>query len=218
MELEKIKGILFDLDGTLLNSLPDIGFSANLALEEFGYDTHEIEDYKMLLGNGSRYLITNAMPEKNRTKEHIEEVLSFYLDKYKNLTKERSLPYDGVLELLEKLSSMGIKLAVVTNKNDFLAQKIVKKFFPETMFDFIIGQKDGFPSKPDPYMGLKAMEVLCIEKENTLFVGDTSVDIKTAENLGVKSIGVSWGFRPGSELEDAGAWKIADHPLDILDV
>ncbi|MGM0417849.1 MAG: HAD family hydrolase [Thermodesulfobacteriota bacterium] len=209
---------MFDLDGTLLDTLHDIADSANKALEKFGYKTLSYSRYEKLLGNGSRILITNAVPEEKRTIEHIEEVLESYLDIYENLETEKTRPYKGITDLLKSLTEKSIDLAVVTNKNDFLAQKCIKNFLSEFKFKFVLGQKEGFPTKPDPYMVHKAIEIMGGKAKNYIFLGDTPVDIETALNAGIKPVGVTWGFRSEKELVDAGAWKIINRPEDLINL
>ena len=163
-------------------------------------------------------MITRAIPEEKRNIEHIEEVLDYYLDVYENLKTEKTRPYKGITDLLESLTEKNIDLAVVTNKNDFLAQKCIKNFLPQINFKFVLGQKEGFPTKPDPYMVHKTIEIMGGKPKNYLFLGDTPVDIQTALNAGIKPVGVTWGFRPEKELYDAGAWKIINRPEELIDL
>lgn len=215
-KVSQIKGVIFDLDGTLLNTLPDIAAAANKALEKFGYPSHPENRIKNYLGNGSRVLITKAMPKDRQSLEFVEPVLEYYLDKYKNLEQEKSKPYEGIETLLEELKKRNIKTAIVTNKNDFLAEQCVRKFIPDSCFMAVIGQNENYPAKPHRYMADKALNSMGEKNEDCIFMGDSSVDIKTGLNAGIKTIGVTWGFRPEKELADAGAWKIIDHPMDIL--
>jgi phosphoglycolate phosphatase len=215
---KKIKGVVFDLDGTLLNTLPDIALAANKALEKFGYPVHLESTIKKFLGNGSRVLITKAMPEDKQIHEFIEPVLEYYLKKYKNLEQEKTKPYDGILNLLEELKKRNIKTAIVTNKNDFLAEKCVSKFIPQSCFNSVIGQNDNYPAKPHRYMADKAVSDINEKNEDCVFVGDSYVDIKTGLNAGIRTIGVTWGFGQKKELVDSGAWKIIDHPMDLIKI
>lgn len=215
-KVSQIKGVIFDLDGTLLNTLPDIAAAANKALEKFGYPSHPENTIKNYLGNGSRVLITKAMPKDRQSLEFVEPVLEYYLDKYKNLEQEKSKPYEGIETLLQELKKRNIKTAIVTNKNDFLAEQCVRKFIPDSCFMAVIGQNENYPAKPHRYMADKALNAIGEKNEDCIFMGDSSVDIKTGLNAGIKTIGVTWGFRPEKELADAGAWKIIDHPMDIL--
>ena len=211
------KLIIFDLDGTLCNTIYDLASAVNYALNKMGYPTHSIDVIQGFVGNGIRNLIIRSMPEKERTDEKIDVTKKFFFDYYKIHFADKTVAYDGIEEMLKALKEKGVKLAVCTNKEHNMASEVVKKCFADT-FDMVIGQSDKFPLKPEPDSSLYIMETYKAKREDTVFIGDSGVDIKTAKNLGVRSIGVSWGFRERNELLLNGADMIADTPLDITNL
>lgn len=197
------KCVIFDLDGTLLNTLDDLANAGNYALSIQGFDTHEIEKYKHFVGNGIPKLIERILPDsvndevRNRT---YDVFCSYYQEHMNDITH----PYEGIVEMLEKFKSRGLKLAVVTNKADLFAKEIVTRYFGK-LIDNVYGSVEGFPKKPDPYWVNKAIQESCVNKSDILYVGDSNVDMTTALNAGLTSCGVLWGFRDRIELETAGA-------------
>lgn len=209
------KAIIFDLDGTLLDTITDLALSVNHTLQEFGFATHDIDDYKYKVGNGMRKLIERALPENhlNKTDVVLEKFMAYY-DEHK---ADHTRAYEGITELLRELTQKGVKLAVLTNKAHDPAVQLVKKYFGET-FDVIHGQKEGVPRKPDATSTFSVMKELDVLAQECLFVGDSAVDIHTAKNAGITSVGVLWGFRTKEELESAGAAHIVSTPKQILNL
>ena len=209
------KAIIFDLDGTLLDTITDLALSVNHTLQEFGFATHDVDSYKYKVGNGMRKLIERALPENHldKTDAVLEKFMAYY-DEHK---ADHTRAYEGITELLSSLQEKGVKLAVLTNKAHDPAVQLVKKYFGET-FDVIHGQKDGVPRKPDATSTLQVLETLGVSAQECLFVGDSAVDIHTAKNAGITSVGVLWGFRTKEELESAGAAHIVSTPKQILNL
>jgi phosphoglycolate phosphatase len=212
------KLIIFDLDGTLLNTISDLAHSTNHALEKNGFPAHPIEAYKYFVGNGINKLFERALPEGEKTEENITKIRKSFLPYYDNHNTKYTEPYEGVPELLHILKSKGLKMAVASNKYQQATEKLINKYFPEISFTSVLGQREGIPAKPDPSVVFEILKIAGIPTAETLYVGDSGVDMKTAINSGVTSIGVTWGFRPRSELETNGAVYIADSTTDILNL
>lgn len=213
-----MKACIFDLDGTLTNTLNAIAHFGNVALEEFGFEPIPVMDYKRYVGDGRTVLIHRMLTARNAdTPENFEKVCRVYDANYEAEPLYDTDAYDGIRELLSELKSRGIKIAVCSNKPDNVVQDVVKIIFGDT-FDTVCGVIDGFPTKPEPYTALKITERIGVSPKDCLFIGDTNVDIFTAKNAGMTSIGVTWGFRDREELIDAGADYIVDLPSDILNI
>ena len=210
------KLVIFDLDGTLVDSLEDLGNACNSALEKFGFPVHEMEKYRYFVGNGVPMLIKRALPENERTEENISRVKAEFDSIYGNAYNVCTRPYDGIDELVRRLDAEGIAMAVASNKPDNFTRTIVSEMFGDVFFA-VSGKKDGAPKKPDPHIALSIMESLGVSPCETLFAGDSSVDMQTAKNAGCDSVGCLWGFRTREELEENGAVYIAGSPLDIFD-
>lgn len=205
------RGCLFDLDGTLVNSLTDLAMSTNRVLQAHQLPTHDISAYNQFVGNGVRKLMERALGEHQ---ELLEECLKeFYID-YDEHCLDHTFAYEGIEELIQTLVQHDIKLAVVTNKPHHLAVKIVEKRFPNT-FISILGQQDLYPTKPNPESTHLALMAMKLGKNDCYYIGDSNVDIETANNADMESIGVVWGFRGRKELEEAGATYVVDAPKDI---
>lgn len=210
-----IKAVVFDLDGTLVNSLEDLASSTNYALEKFGFPEHEINEFKYLVGDGMPKLIERALPEAFRDDDTKKKVLKTFLDYYSEHYADRTVVYDGVKTLLTDLKSQGIKLAVVSNKADKMTDVVVKKLFGNS-FSQVTGKRDGYPTKPDPTLTLHIIAKLGVTPQECLFVGDSGMDMATAVNSGCTAVGVLWGFRTESELLKNGARYIVKKPDQIL--
>ena len=206
---------IFDLDGTLSNTLPTIAYYGNLALEKYGHEPICEERYKILVGNGRDVLIHRMLSERGcDVPAEYDRVGAAYDAAYEADVMYLTRPYDGIVELLSALHDAGIKIAVLSNKPDNVAQGVVKNLFGD-IFDAVWGKKDSYPTKPDPTAAFEICRELGVTAEETVFIGDTSVDIETGKRGGFFSIGVLWGFRPEKELKDAGADALAASPGDI---
>ena len=211
-----MKAVIFDLDGTLLDTCNDLANAVNYALNKNGFPTHNPEMFKIFTGDGTDVMITRALPESNRDAETLKKVREDYFEFYNEHSGECTRPYRGIPELLESLKSRGIMLAVTSNKIEFMTQSVIKHYFGDT-FDFVIGQSENVPPKPNPLMVFKAMKNLGVEPSECLYVGDTGVDAKTGKNAGIYTIGVLWGFREREELLENGADSVIDKPCQILE-
>lgn len=212
----KFEGIIFDLDGTMANTLEDLSDSMNRVLAEKGFPTHSYELYKTIIGKGLRNLVTSSLPEINRTSETIDECYNLMMADYSNNCLNKTHLYKGFAEVIEKLRQQGIKLAVLSNKIDELTQRIVDHLAGAKNFDVILGAQPDVPPKPDPKGALLIAKRMGIAPENILYIGDTGIDMLTANKAGMKAIGAAWGFRTKKELHDNGAMVILNLPVELL--
>ena len=210
------KTVIFDLDGTLLDSIEDIASSMNKVLESLQLPTHKIEDYKHFVGGGVDILVENAL--SNQSKEIKYEVIKRFKIEYDGKLHSKTLPYDGIYELLDELKKLDITLAVLSNKPHEFTVSYVNHFFKNYNFKEIHGQKKDVPKKPDPKAALDIVKCLDSSCENTYFIGDTKIDMQTAKSANMTAIGVLWGFRDEKELRDFGADFIVSNPLEILKI
>jgi phosphoglycolate phosphatase len=208
-----INTIVFDLDGTLLNTLEDLKDSVNFALERQGFPLRNLSEIRSFVGNGIRLLMERAVPE-NIDAETFEICFKDFCDYYKIHMEDKTAPYDGINDMLTNIKKAGFKTAIVTNKADFAAQDLCKRMFGENI-DFVVGSSDDRPNKPAPDGGVYALEKLDSQIENTVVVGDADTDILTAKNANLPSIGVLWGFRDRDVIEEAGAEYIVDSVKDL---
>lgn len=208
--------VIFDLDGTLLNTIADLAHSTNYALEKNGFPTHEVSEYNYFVGNGINKLFERALPEEAHDEAHILLIRKDFLIHYDKHNMDLSRPYPGIPELLATLHERGLLLAVASNKYQAATRALVAHFFPEIPFTAVFGQREGVPTKPDPQIVYDILAQAGASKEETLYVGDSNVDMQTAINAGVTACGVSWGFRPRVELERFSPRYIADKAEEIL--
>ena len=210
------KTVIFDLDGTLLDSIEDIASSMNKVLESLQLPTHKIEDYKHFVGGGVDILVENAL--NNQSKEIKDEVIKRFKIEYDGKLHSKTLPYDGIYELLDELKKLDINLAVLSNKPHEFTVSYVTHFFKNYNFKEIHGQKKDVPKKPDPKAALDIVKCLDSSCENTYFIGDTKIDMQTAKSANMTAIGVLWGFRDEKELRENGADFIVKEPLEIINI
>lgn len=204
------KLIIFDLDGTLINTIADLGACTNYALEKLGYPTHDIESYKFRVGNGINNLFRRSLPEGAKTDENVLRVRREFIPYYNAHNTDLSRPYPGMVELLEALQTEGILLAVASNKYQEATTKIIGELYPSIRFSAVLGQREGINIKPDPQIVFDILQATGVDKADVLYVGDSGVDMQTGLNAGVETCGVTWGFRPRTELEPF-------HPQHIVD-
>ena len=207
---------IFDLDGTLLDTIGDLAEACNYMLGLRGLGSHTREEYAKMVGNGILNLVKRALPEDKRADEYVAAARTDFLDYYTTNIDRYTRPYEGIREVLHTLQDEGWSLAVASNKFDEGTQKLVHTIFPEVDFKAIYGNKEGFPLKPEAALLRLIMEECDAVAETTVMIGDSGVDIQTAKNSGIRSIGCTWGFRPRTELEEYHADFIADTPAEIL--
>ncbi len=209
MDFQKIKAVIFDLDGTLLDTLADIGAGANIALRRFGLPERERKDYRRFIGHGIRQLLRLAVPQ-DTPEEVFEQVVAFYLDYYPEHSMELTDYFPGTQAFLQLLQSRGLCLAVLSNKTEKTTDKIISKYFADVPWEFVWGNNGVRPLKPNPEAGHLACETLGLSPEEILFVGDGDTDMEFATKVGFVAAGVTWGYRDADELLAAGADFLVD--------
>lgn len=209
---------IFDLDGTLLNTIGDLAVGCDHMLSLRGLPTHTYEEYCSFVGNGIMRLVERALPEELRTADYIKSARRDFVDFYIEHIDAHTVPYEGMVELINLLQQRGAKLAVASNKFQAGTEKLIKKFFPSIEWVEICGNREGVPLKPDTALVDMILEKAGIEREGCVMIGDSGVDIQTARNAGIRSVGVSWGFRSREELEENGADYIADNADELLQI
>jgi len=221
--------IIFDLDGTLINTISDLGQACNYALSTCGFPTHKIEDYPRLVGNGVNKLIERALPEENRNEETVLRLREYFVPYYDEHNCDFTRPYDGIPELLEALRRKGDEamrlkgerwfLAVASNKYQAATEKIVAQLFPG-IFDVVLGEREGVERKPHPQIVYDILSTLNIQHStlNCLYIGDSLVDAETARAAGATLVLCTWGFGTREQMESAQPDYLVDHPLEVLEV
>ena len=212
------KLVIFDLDGTLLNTIEDLGQAANYALERNGYATHSMASYPYFVGNGVRRLVTRVLPEDARDDDTVDKVLSDFITYYDDHCTDFTKPYNGMPELLQDLHFMGVAMAVASNKYQAAVTKIITHYFPDIPFIAIEGHREGVNVKPDPSVIFSILSTAKCPKADTLYVGDSGIDMETARRACVDSVGVTWGFRSKKELVECYADVIVNNPTEIVDI
>jgi phosphoglycolate phosphatase len=211
-----IKAIIFDLDGTILDTIEDLADAANEMLINNDFKTNTLQEYISWVGDGVEDLIRRALPKKNFSDIEISNYVEEFKNNYSKLCLNKTKPYAGIPELLSKLKERKIKTVVFSNKAHQFTIMITNYFFKEGLFDEIIGERKGYPRKPDPYVAIEIMKSLKVKPDETLFIGDSGNDMKTAIAAGITPVGVLWGYRNKAELIDSGAKFIIEKPDEIL--
>jgi phosphoglycolate phosphatase len=210
------RGIIFDLDGTLANTLTDIANSMNRVLTAHGYPAHGTGEYKLLVGRGLENLVKQALPEHARQPSEISACLAEMMDDYARHCLVKTCLYEGVKEMIHELGLREIKLAVFSNKAEPLTLKIVSQLLGDVYFERVMGARPGFPKKPDPAGALAISDQMGIAPEEIIYLGDSDVDMITATKAGMFAVGALWGFRTAEELRDNGAKLLIDNPMDMI--
>ena len=210
-----IHNLIFDLDGTLLNTLADLRDSTNYALQQFGFSERSTEEVRNFVGNGLRMLIRRAVPFETE-EETVDAVLAVMKAHYREHYHDGTIPYDGILPFLHKMKMYGFRMAIVSNKADPMVQLLRTLYF-DKLIPVAVGELDGVPRKPAPDMVRIAMERLGCTEEHTVYIGDSEVDIETAKNAGLPCLSVGWGFRSEKDLRNAGAETVYRSPVELYD-
>lgn len=216
--MKKYKAVIFDLDGTLLDSLIDLANSANRILEKYDLPTHPVERYKNFIGDGALKLVERFLPEQERTTEKIKTFTLEFKADYSETCDLYSKPFDGIIPMLTELKNRNLKLAILSNKPHDLTVRCTDKLLPVELFDAILGHVEGESRKPNPQSSLQLIQELDVSPFETVFVGDMEMDINTALNAKFKPVGVSWGFRTKQQLLALGAEQVIDYPNQLLDL
>lgn len=210
MQKSNYKLIIFDLDGTLINSVADLAVATNYTLQHFGMPQHDEDAYRYFVGNGVNKLLYRALPDGFKTDEWVQKMRSVMLPYYSAHCTDRTLPYEGIDELLAALVDANIKVAIASNKYQEATSSMVAHYFGSVPFVAVLGQRQDVPVKPEPAIVADILSVADVKRDEILYVGDTAVDMQTARNANITAVGVTWGFRPRAELE-------AELPAFIVD-
>ena len=210
------QSVIFDLDGTLLDTIGDLAVACNAMLALRGLPQHSYEEYCHFVGNGILRLVERALPEELRTPDNVAAARADFVKYYVDHIDCHTKPYAGIPELLAELAQHGVQLAVASNKFQEGTSKLIARFFPEVAFTAVFGQRPDVPLKPDPAVVEEILARSGVAKEHVLYVGDSGVDMQTARAAGLQSVGVTWGFRDRAELEATGACRIIDRPDELL--
>ena len=212
------KLIIFDLDGTLLDTIEDLANSVNHALSLHNFPTHPVSAFNFFIGNGLNKLHERALPETSRNQDNISMLKADFITHYYSHSDEFTKPYPGISELLKKLSAEGFQLAIASNKIHQATVDLAKRFFGEIRFTAVFGQREGYAVKPNPSILEEIIEIAGVQKSEVLYVGDSGVDVATANNTQVDFTGVLWGFRPRKELEDVGATRFVNTTDELYSI
>jgi phosphoglycolate phosphatase len=212
----KYKAVIFDLDGTLLDTLEDLADSLNRVLQDRGLPTHALEAFRYFVGSGAAKLVSRALPPERQNDELCADCLAAFRREYQQNWNVKTRPYKGVSEMLDGLTAKDIAMAVLTNKPQHFAELCMQAFFSDWRFAMILGQRDGVPMKPDPAGTQEVVQCLAIPTQEILYLGDSDVDMKTALNANLLPVGATWGFRSEEELREAGAVEIITQPTELL--
>lgn len=208
--------VIFDLDGTLLNTIDDLADAANHALRVCGFEPRSIEECRRFVGNGVTKLLERALPETARTPQHIANMRAAFVSYYNEHLMDKTHPYTEIETLLSQLQARGIKLAVCSNKYQYATEGLIHHFFAKIQFVAVVGQRENIPLKPHPQVVEEILHITQESKTNCLYVGDSDTDAQTAQNAGVKFCAVTWGFRPRRILEEYNPAYLVNSPIDIL--
>jgi phosphoglycolate phosphatase len=210
-----MNAFIFDLDGTLIDSLADLAEAVNRMLEQHGYPRAPLSVFPKYIGDGVRALVTRALPPDVLGKEDIDARVADYQRHYEDTWRSETRPYTGMQETLEDLMARGMRVAVLSNKPDHFTKLCCAHFFPDVPFAPVLGARKGVPRKPDPHSALEICRELQVKPAECAFVGDSGIDMATAVNAGMLPVGVRWGFRGEAELVEHGARKLVSHPDDL---
>lgn len=211
-----IRGVIFDLDGTLLDTLEDLADAANATLAHFGFPGHSAAAYRYFVGEGLLTLMERIVPEENRSQSEIAACMETFQQLYGKSWDLKSRPYAGIMEMLQQLRQSGLQLGVLSNKPHAFTRLCVQRFFAADTFDFVYGQREGVPKKPDPSGAKEIAALMNLLPQQMLYVGDTAIDMRTGNEAGMFTLGVLWGFRERQELMASKAGKIISHPSEVV--
>ena len=211
------KLVIFDLDGTLLDTIADLADAANYALKQLGYPTHPVDTIRTFVGNGINKLLERSLPEQELNEANLMQMRSYFIPYYDAHNADLSTPYPDIISLLETLQAKGLMLAVASNKYQEATEKLIQHYFPTIRFVEVLGQREGIAVKPDPSIVFDILKKANVTKEEVLYVGDSGVDMQTAINASVDAVGVAWGFRPRTELESFCPKGIIEKAAELLE-
>jgi phosphoglycolate phosphatase len=210
------EAVLFDLDGTLLDTIADLTDSMNLALKRFGFPGHDVKACKMFVGDGVEMFAFRALPENSRDQGMVEKCAFLMRQEYRKRWAKKTRPYEGIPELLDALTRKNLKMAILSNKPDDATKEMVAELLAKWRFHPVAGAQRSMPKKPDPTLALEISLQLQVSPERFLYLGDTATDMRTARGAGMFAVGVLWGFRSAEELMESGAHALVNYPTEVL--
>jgi phosphoglycolate phosphatase len=212
------QAVLFDLDGTLLDTLEDLAVAANRVLVARSLPTHPVDAFRTFVGDGLNTLVERILPENMRSAEIVLDAVASFQEEYARNWHDHSVPYPGIAGLLDQLTAEGLRLSILSNKPDAFTHLCVRQLLPHWTFDPLLGQRPGVPKKPDPSAALEVARLLGLTPAEILYVGDSGIDMQTALSAGMDAVGVLWGFRTADELRQAGAHHLIARPEELLPI
>jgi phosphoglycolate phosphatase len=212
------KAVIFDLDGTLLDTLTDISQAANRVLSQNGFPTHPIDAYRGFIGDGVNMLFRRALPDDDRDTPTVSRCAEVFPNVYRAMWNVHTKPFDGITQLLDELTGRSIQLAVLSNKPHEFTRLCVQEYLSDWEFAAVYGQREGIPRKPAPVGAISIADELGQLVSHCVFLGDSAVDMQTAHNAGMLAVGAVWGFRTRAELEAAGANHVIEHPGQLVEI
>lgn len=210
--------MIFDLDGTLLNTLDDIGSATNTVLKRHNLAEYPLAEYRYFIGKGIYRLVYQVLPEELRTEETLQKIFQEVLDEYAKNLDIHTKPFAGIPELLDELTYRHIRMAILSNKAHELMDEVVNNHFAKWDFEVVFGARKNVPTKPNPQSAFEILEIMQLNAEEVVYIGDTDVDMQTANNAGFYAVGASWGFRTPEELKSNGAKLIIEKPQDLIEL
>ena len=213
-----IKLVIFDLDGTLLDSLADLADSCNYLLRNYGFPEHPLDSYRYFVGDGIHKLVERVLPKDKRQMDFVEQFFQEMVAYYDIHKADKTMPYFGIVETLETLQQQGTMLAVATNKVNKAMMPLMEHYFPTIKFTAVLGQREGIPVKPHPQIVYDILQIADVRPEEALYVGDTDVDMDTAHGAGLKAVGALWGYRDRQELTEHHAEYIIAKPMELVEL
>jgi len=214
----RYRAILFDLDGTLLDTVSDLADSMNSVLSAAGLPVHDTQAYKYFVGKGMKNLTYKALPDSYRVNDTVDRYVKAMLEEYEKRWDKKTKPYKGICEMLDTLVNHDMRLAILSNKTDQFTKKTVERFLSDWEFEYVFGEREGIPKKPDPTSALEIAGLMSLDSKDFIYLGDSGTDMQTARAAGMYAVGAGWGFRKIEELISAGAQKIINKPEELSDV
>lgn len=216
--MQRFKAVVFDLDGTLLDTIKDIANAMNLVLSRYNFPVHDLNSYRFFIGSGIAKLVERALPSDISESAKYPKLVEEFLEEYALHLDKFTAPYEGIVELLDELTKLGVPLAILSNKADEFMDEVVSNYFSRWSFSVVFGARYGMPTKPDPYSAFEIAEIMKLQPSEMVYLGDSDIDMQTAVNAGMYGVGAAWGFRSAEELSANGANLVIQHPSELLNL
>lgn len=216
--MQRFKAVVFDLDGTLLDTIQDIANAMNTVLQRYDFPVHDLNSYRFFIGSGIAKLVERALPSDISESTKYPKLVEEFLEEYALHLDKFTAPYNGIVELLDGLTQLGVPLAILSNKADEFMDEVVSSHFAKWSFVVVMGARYGLPTKPDPYSAFEIAEIMQLQPSEIVYLGDSDIDMQTAVNAGMYGVGAAWGFRSVEELSANGANLVIQHPCELLNL